>query len=64
MLKPLNITLLRCPVSFSEEKIADEQMKRKSQIDVENDKNPKSLPFSKTFSNFCLNFDRLRRLEY
>ena len=59
MWKPLDMALLRCPVGFSEEIVAVIQMK-KSQFDTENDKNHKTLHFSKFLRNFRQIFDRLR----
>ena len=61
-LKTLNMVLIRLPVGFSEEIIAVFQMK-KSQIDTENDKNPKIFHFSKFLRIFRRILDRLRGLE-
>ena len=58
MLKTLNMTLFRRPVRFSEEIIAVFHMK-KSQIDTEKDKNPKSFHFSmlsRIFLQIFINF--------
>ena len=49
MLEMLNMTLIRCPVGFSEEIIAVFHMK-KSQIDTENDKIPKIFNFQKVYA--------------
>ena len=58
MLKTLNMALIRCPVGISEEMIAVFQ-KKKSQIDIENDKNPQNF----NLRIFCQIVDRLRELE-
>ena len=62
MLKRPNMTLIRCPVGFSEKISALFQLK-KSQIDTEIGKNPKSFHFSNFLRIFCQISDRLRRLE-
>ena len=43
-----------CPVGFSEEIIA--VFEKKSQIDTENDKNPKTFQFLIKFMHFLSNF--------
>ena len=63
MLKTLNMALIRCPVGFSEE-ITAVFFVKKSQIDTETDKIPKTLMFSKFLRIFRQIFDRLRELEY
>ena len=55
MWKTLSMTLLRCPVGFSEEIIAVFQFK-KSQTDTENDKNHKIFHFYAFFVKFVTDF--------
>ena len=63
MLKMNNMALTHGPVGFSEEIIAVFELKM-SQIDTENNKNPKNFQFSMVFfAFFRLSVDRLRRLE-
>ena len=52
MLKMINMAFIRGPVGFSEEIYAVFESKM-SQIDTENDKNPKNFHFSMYFCIFC-----------
>ena len=45
MFETFNKARTHCPIVFYEEKTAVFQMKKKSQIDVENDKKPKMTQF-------------------
>ena len=54
----LNMALIPCPVRFSKEIIAVFKMK-KSQIDTENDKNPKISIFQRFDALFSRYFERL-----
>ena len=56
------MALIRCSVGLSEEIIAVFHMK-KSQVDIENDKNPKISQFSKSLCIFSRIFDGLCGLE-
>ena len=67
MLKTLNMVQFRCPLGFSEKINAVFQMKKKTQIDTEKDKNPKIFylnsiifHFSKFLRICCQILDALR----